>query len=418
VTQPPEEPRARHSAPPPQYPSQPAVAQYPPQPPAQAQYPQPPSAPGLVQHAPPQRQAPAAQPQYRAAQAQYQPQPPQQAAQHQPQQRAAQPQHPAQGGAAGVAAPAVPQQRRAGQAPAEVRPSLAQPRFDLESTLSRQSVPWQAQVGLATAPVVEEVAGRPAQAPEGPSGASPESATRRESTAKERQRKALSHSLPQLHAGWHAVSAAMLKGLSGGGGATGLMLGVDYQRQPVPVRFFRSEATRVTLVGGIWAQRILVFRALALGARVIVMTSDQRPWQGLGEWATGMTNRIVLWNDSRPPQAPATARQPLLILNDAAAAGIAPKAELGPWQTQVTVLRQLGADNAHALQGANLVMLQRLTAPEAAVAGSALNLPANGAELLQEMTPEMLALMGSGANRYVWLAPTSVEQQYHGPPQR
>jgi hypothetical protein len=312
----------------------------------------------------------------------------------------------------------VPQQRRAGQAPAEVRPSVAQPRFDLESTLSRPlpAVPWQAaqQVAAPTTTAPPE-AGVTAPAPEGPS---PEVGTRGEGTARERQRRALSHSLPQLHIGWHGVSAAMLKSLSGGGGATGLMLGVDYQRQPVPIRFFRPEATRVTLVGGIWAQRILVFRALALGARVIVMTGDPRPWQGLGEWATGLADRIVLWTDPRPPVAPASARQPLLILNDVGPTGIAPKPELGAWQTQVTVLRHLGAENAHALQGCNLVMLQRLTGPEAAVAGSALNLPANGAGLLQEMTPEMLALMGSGANRYVWLAPTSVEQQYHGPPQR
>ncbi|MEV6932783.1 hypothetical protein AB0M46_50985, partial [Dactylosporangium sp. NPDC051485] len=254
-----------------------------------------------------------------------------------------------------------------------------------------------------------------AQRPDGPGGPPSGAAG---AVAPGKARRPLSHSLPRLHVGWHEVSAAVLGQVRGGTGATGLMLGVDYQRQPVPIRIFRPEATRVTLVGGLWAQRILVFRALALGARVIVMTGDPRPWQGLGEWATGMNDRLALWNDPRPPSAPASARQPLLIVTDVSQVGFGARPDLGPWQTQVTVVRKLGAEHAHTLQGCDLVMLQKLSRQEAAVAGSALNLTEGGTGLLQEMTPEMLALMGGGANRYVWLSPTSVERQYHGEPQR
>jgi hypothetical protein len=198
-----------------------------------------------------------------------------------------------------------------------------------------------------------------------------------------------------------------------------MILGVDQQRQPIPIRFFRPEATRVTLVGGVWVQRMLAFRALALGARVVVMTADPGPWQGFGEWATGRNDRVALWNDPRPPLVPATSQQPALIINDGGMYGAQlPQPELGPWQTQVVVLRQLGADNARALQECNLVMLQRLSATEAGVAVPTLGLPEQSDHLLQTMTEDMLALLGSDADRYVWLTTTAIERQYHGPPRR
>ncbi|WP_432835378.1 hypothetical protein [Dactylosporangium sp. CA-092794] len=319
------------------------------------------------------------------------------------------------------AQPVVPQQRQAQpHTTTEVRPAVAQPQFDLESSLSRTSapsLPWQAaQAAAATIAPAEPATTDRSLWQEGPGGPPTEAVAL--AGAARTGRRLPAFDLPRLRVEWHEVSAAALKHVRGGTGTTGLMLGVDYQRQPVPIRFFRPEPTRVTLVGGLWAQRILVFRALALGARVIVMTGDPRPWQGLGEWATGMNDRLVLWNDPRPPSAPASARQPLLIVTDVSQVGFGARPELRPWQTQVTVVRRLGAEHAHTLQGCNLVMLQQLSRPEAAVAGSALNLTESGAGLLQEMSPDMLALMGSGANRYVWLSPTTVERQYHGPPQR
>ncbi|GAA4255261.1 hypothetical protein [Dactylosporangium darangshiense] len=286
----------------------------------------------------------------------------------------------------------------------EVHPAMAPPQFDLESSLSPAAapeLPWQ---GAAVAAPPAPVAAPPPPPAPVPVAAPPPPG---------RPIGPLAPTLPALHVGWHEVTAEALGQVRAGTGPAGLIIGVDYQRRPVPVRLFRPEPTRVTLVGGLWAQRILVFRALALGARVIVMGTDPRPWQGLGEWATGMNDRMVLWNDPRPPAAPASPRQPLLIV---APAGT--PAQLGAWQTQIAVVPQLAPELAHTLQGVDLVMLQQLSPPEAAVAAAALNLPENGAGPLQEMTPDMLALMGGGANRYVWLAPTSIERQYHGQPAR
>jgi hypothetical protein len=320
----------------------------------------------------------------------------------------------------------------------EVRPAMAPPQFDLESSLSpvaAPDLPWQQAAAATHRPVSgppvsgPPVSGPPVSAPPLPVSAPPRPAgppspaspppapfAAPAGPAPARTRKPadpLAAELPRLRVGWHEVAGEALGHVRSGNGAAGLIVGVDYQRRPVPIRLFRPAPTRVTLVGGLWAQRILVFRALALGARVVVMTADPRPWQGLGEWATGMNDRLVLWNDPRPPAAPASPRQPLLVV-----AGSGTPAQLGAWQTQIAVVAQLAPEHAHALQDVDLVMLQQLSPPEAAVAAAALNLPESGAGPLQEMTPDMLALMGGGANRYVWLAPTSVERQFHGPPAR
>ncbi|MGI5247402.1 hypothetical protein [Dactylosporangium sp. CA-139066] len=326
--------------------------------------------------------------------------------------------------------PVYPFQPQEPHVTAEVRPAVAPPQFDLENSLSRAAapqLPWQQAAPPVSAP---PVSGPPVSAP--PVSAPPVSAPPVSGPpvsappvsvppvlapppmpARPNGPGPLSATLPALHVGWHDIGAETLGAVRGGMGPAGLIVGVDYQRRPVPIRLFRPAPTRVTLVGGLWVQRILVFRALALGARVIVMTADPRPWQGLGEWATGSNDRLVLWNDPRPPAAPASARQPLLIV---AAAGTPTR--LGAWQTQLAVVPHLAPEHTHALQGGDLVMLQQLSPPEAAVAAAALNLPENGAGPLQEMTPDMLALMGGGANRYVWVAPTGIERQYHGQPAR
>jgi hypothetical protein len=91
---------------------------------------------------------------------------------------------------------------------------------------------------------------------------------------------------------------------------------------------------------------------------------------------------------------------------------------LGPWQTQLTVLRQLTAHGVSALQDCHLVMLQRLAGAESALAASALRLTDQSGQLLQMMEEDMLALLGGGADRYVWVNPTAIEHQFAGAARR
>jgi hypothetical protein len=82
------------------------------------------------------------------------------------------------------------------------------------------------------------------------------------------------------------------------------------------------------------------------------------------------------------------------------------------------VLRQLGSDNAAALQGAHLVVLQRLSEAEAAIATGTLGRAAETGARLTGLPDDMLALLHGDTDRYVWIAPTGIERQYHGAPRR
>ncbi|HEY2673153.1 MAG TPA: hypothetical protein VGJ07_22685 [Rugosimonospora sp.] len=305
-------------------------------------------------------------------------------------------------------------------------PAIVQPwqqdRSAAAAVPSAAAVPWTATAAntatAASTATAAQVPSFPPAIAAPDDGPPPGTVLQSQHALRETRRRTLSHRLTALHAGWHQITAETLRRLTNPSPGTGLILGVDQQRQPILVRFFRPEPTKVTLVGGVWAQRLLAFRALALGARVVLITTDPRAWHGFGELATGRSDRVALWNNPRPPVVPATAQQPALIIHDTGTYGAAPLPEPRPWQTQMVVVRQLGADNVRALQDCHLVIMQRLAAPEASMAVTALGLRDQSTQLLQMMGEDMLALLDDGTDRYVWLTPTGVERQYNGAPRR
>ena len=219
---------------------------------------------------------------------------------------------------------------------------------------------------------------------------------------------------PKLHIGTHTVNEAALAELSPSGEGTGLLLGYDRSAKPVMIRMFRPEATRITLVGGLWAAQIAAFRALALGARVVILTNRPELWQRFGERATGRSDRVAVVPAARPVTVTATPLIPALLLYDEGLLSASVRPNLAPWQTQLTVLTQLTAYGFPAIQESNLVAMQRLSKEEAYTAASVLKLPADTAALLPQMHNDMLALLGGEADRYVWLCPTSTEQREFG----
>ena len=62
-------------------------------------------------------------------------------------------------------------------------------------------------------------------------------------------------------------------------GTAGLMLGANRHGAPVTARLFRAEATRVVLIGGVRAAQLVVLRAMALGARIVVQTARPQAWE-------------------------------------------------------------------------------------------------------------------------------------------
>lgn len=224
--------------------------------------------------------------------------------------------------------------------------------------------------------------------------------------------------LPRLRIGSHTASRAALARLTVGFAGTGLVIGIDQHQQPFTVRFFRPEPTRVALVGTVGSGQYLVLRALALGARVQVITVDPQSWQGYGERVTGYADRVQVFMSGSDPATypPATAQQPVLVVHDLDSLG--GTSSLGPWQTQLTILGRLEMPGVRSLLESNLTLLQRLGPTEAALAGQALHLSDQHVRFLQEMNPDMMVSLGDGVAGYVWLRQTDLERRYTLPPDR
>jgi hypothetical protein len=222
--------------------------------------------------------------------------------------------------------------------------------------------------------------------------------------------------LARLRVGSHVATPAALELLTSPSPGAGLLIGADRDRQPVLVRLFRPEPTEIVLVGGVWAARLLAFRALALGAAVYTATTQPTPWDGLGAHAVGHHERVQLSTVEPGRLPPAAAHRPVMVIRDTGPGRAG--APLGPWQTRITVVRQLDHNGMSVLSTADLTMMQRLAPDEAQLAAYALRMSAQSTQLVQMLEPEMLALMGGGANRYVWLRLTAVERQLLGAPQR
>jgi hypothetical protein len=221
--------------------------------------------------------------------------------------------------------------------------------------------------------------------------------------------------LPGLRIGRHVATDSALERIRPSATESGLLLGWDEEKQPVMIRLFRSEATRMTLVGGLWISRVLVFRALGVGARVAIVTSRPEIWQEFGRWATGGDQRVAVLPPDHRLAVTASSLLPVLFLYDGELLAPAQRPDLGPWQTQLTVLRQLTPYGFPAMQEANLVAVQRLAAEEAAAASSALRMSRRASSWLTLMRYDMLALLAGGGDEYLWVTPTPIELERFGP---
>jgi hypothetical protein len=214
---------------------------------------------------------------------------------------------------------------------------------------------------------------------------------------------------------------------------SGLVVGRDNTGRPVSLRLFGPRPLRVTFVGGWWAAQILVLRCLGYGANIAVeAVGGHDPASGtlatLGHWlaldrtAGGAGNRV--WSAvPGQPDPPGAAGRPLLRLRDTGpgtGAG-AVLAAPAPWRTELTVLPRLTEAGVNAVAGADAVLMQRLTQPEADLAASGLAWQRSSLAALSVLDNEMVAVVEKAATgasgrtvTFVWLTPTKLERMLFG----
>ncbi|GAA0918663.1 hypothetical protein GCM10009558_103530 [Virgisporangium aurantiacum] len=221
--------------------------------------------------------------------------------------------------------------------------------------------------------------------------------------------------MPTLRVGAHTASDGALALLGMPMPGAGMVLGYDLDSATASIRMFRPEPTRVALVGGEWAFHLLTLRALALGARVAIFTATPERWEGFGEWATGRAGRVATFPPDQTVFVPASAHEPALLLYDVGLTGAPSTTPLGPWQTRLTVLRQLTTYGVPTLQESSVVMAQRLSKAEADLIASTMRLSSEAGAWMQTLNDDALAVLIGGEERFVRLTLADIEKQLGAP---
>ncbi|WP_305789939.1 hypothetical protein [Symbioplanes lichenis] len=196
-------------------------------------------------------------------------------------------------------------------------------------------------------------------------------------------------------------------------GGAGLVVGRNRQKQPVTLRPFRPAPTRMLVIGGVGCAQLLAFRALAIGARLFIQTAREQVWDAfLRRCGVGRETAAFLPPESAPPIA-ATLGAPHLVIVDAGAAVGPPPSAGGPWQATLVVRDDLASWDEGLLQQSDVVVLQRLSPAEAAMAASVLGIR-QAQTYLPQLPGEMVGLVSRARLQWVMLSSTPTEQALLG----
>ncbi|MCI2424061.1 hypothetical protein MOQ72_42355 [Saccharopolyspora sp. K220] len=222
-------------------------------------------------------------------------------------------------------------------------------------------------------------------------------------------------SVPRLDIGQHQATERDLDLMQLTGTSFGFLLGRNQAGFPVTLTLFRPDPVSVALVGASWAARLLAYRALRHGAKVLVFTDQPAGWSNLGRVATGRGDRVAVLEPGSEAGVVASPDAPVLSLYD----GESPPspAEPAPWLTRVMVLHQFTPHRATALRS-DVVLLQRLMPYEASVIAASRGFTSRTAGQLQALRHDMLAVLTKSENHYVWLSTADEEREELGPPGR
>jgi len=200
----------------------------------------------------------------------------------------------------------------------------------------------------------------------------------------------------------------------------GVLLGADADGHPVSVVLLRPAATRVVVLGGLHLAQQVVLRAIAAGARVVVVTGRPPAWEAVRR-STGSgasDDRVVVRQDAPPDPPPAGPDEPLLVVHDRGATTRGPAPAGGPWRTTLVVLPALVPAVTDLADDADLVLLTRMPPHEAELAGRLWRLTPAMTETLQTMPEHGVVALGRNTWRRVDRVTAPRETALIGPVRR
>ncbi|WP_027659936.1 hypothetical protein [Salinispora fenicalii] len=218
---------------------------------------------------------------------------------------------------------------------------------------------------------------------------------------------------PDSRMGLYRADAASVAGLRLVAGGGGLVVGRNRQQEPVGLRLFRAEPTRLMLTGGVRSAQLIAFRAIALGARLFIQTGREREWDAFLRRCVIGREVASFLPPGIPPPAAANPTEPQLVVVDTGPVTGPDPGLSTPWRATLVVRDDLAGWDSNALVRSDIVLLQRLTAAEAATAATALGLVSVQSWFTQ-LHPEMVGLITRGKVQWVMLSMTHTERQLIG----
>lgn len=138
-------------------------------------------------------------------------------------------------------------------------------------------------------------------------------------------------------------------------GPSGLVLGTGSSGD-VTVRLFRPQPTRMLLAVPEYLTWTVIWRSVALGAHVSVLSDDHRQWKTLALAITKCGGTIDLLSGQGPLPAGGRPYRPSLVVDDSLAFdGL--QAGLGPWQAVLTITDAASPQAIHSLRNSDLALL-------------------------------------------------------------
>ncbi|HEV2088088.1 MAG TPA: hypothetical protein VGR21_07235 [Cryptosporangiaceae bacterium] len=223
----------------------------------------------------------------------------------------------------------------------------------------------------------------------------------------------MSH-LPSNQLGIHVTDPGSLASITVSPGGSGLVIGVDQHGKPVVIKLFRPEPTTAFAVGGLRFAQLIAFRALAVGAQIIVQTGRPTAWGTFGRVTADPPDAIRVVPPGTPHDRPGKADRPVLVVLDGdSSAADSERRASGGWAAVLTVRDQLTAWDIDAFVRADIVLMQTLSPVESALVCSALNL-ADIEQSLTRLPADIVTLVSHGTLRWARIAQTPIEQQVIG----
>lgn len=194
----------------------------------------------------------------------------------------------------------------------------------------------------------------------------------------------------------------------------GLILGANERGRPVTVSFFRSEPTVAVTIGSLGLAQLIGFRALALGAQLVVTTARPSAWSVLAQAAASMPDAVeIVPPNGQPDRYGSSVRPYLLLVDSDSAAAVGSLPSIQRWTTLVTVREQVTTWDVGMLGRADLILSQSVAPHESALLCGAKNMP-DYAQALCSLPDEAIAVITHDGVRWARTARTTLERQVIG----